>query len=530
MKKWKQMTAALLSVLLMAVVWAAPASAEGFAFNWDQDDENTDAPHCKSIFLLNLDTDTVAYALNPDEELPMASMTKIMSYIVAYETIPDIENTVITVPQSVEDELEGTGSSLAGVIVGEELTGLQLLYLMMVPSGNDAALTLAKYVDSLYESGQIEPKVDMPENGAAPASGEDSSSIPSSSPVSSEPDPSSSDVSGADGWQDGDPDSGDESGEDDPGKTDYTGESYFVQLMNEKAKELGCTHTHFTNAHGLHNDNHYSTAREMAEITKYAMTLPHFTEITGTGAYVKPATNMDSEEQVKYTTNKMLSNTIDEDTGISYYHQFTTGIKTGSHNEAGHCITASATAYGYTYIAVLMGDMEGYANGIHYEMLDARSLFRWSLSELEKKTVAVQGDVMSSVGLKYAWQKDELLLVAGQNASVMLPSSVDSSSIMVTADVPDTVEAPVRKGEQIGTATLSYAGEAIATVPLVAAESVSKSEALHVWEQGQAVLTAPWFLVIMAVIAALIIVYIILIILYRRKQRQLRKVRRFRDM
>lgn len=504
MKKWKRLTAMLLSVLMIAVIGAAPASAEGFAFNWDQDEDNPDGPHCKSIYLLNLDTDTVAYALNADEELPMASMTKIMSYIVAYENIPDIENTVITVPQSVEDDLEGTGSSLAGVIVGEELTGLQLLYLMMVPSGNDAALTLAKYVDSLYESGNL------------PADEEFDALANSDAAQTSSPSPSGEE--------------GEETDEDDYGKTDYTGESYFVYLMNEKARELGCSHTHFTNAHGLHNDNHYSTAREMAEITKYAMALPHFTEITGTGAYVKPATNMTSEEEVKYTTNKMLSNTIDEETGISYYHQYTTGIKTGSHNEAGHCLTASATAYGYTYIAVLMGDMEGYENDIHYEMLDARSLFRWALSELEKKTVAVQGDVMSSVGLKYAWQKDELQLVAGQNASVMLPSSVDSNSIVVTADVPDSVEAPIRKGEQIGTATLSYAGETIATVPLVASESVAKSEALEVWEQGQAVLTAPWFLVIMAVIAALIIVYIVLIILYRRKQRQLRKVRRFRDM
>lgn len=493
MKKIIRLAAFMLSVIIFAAGVAVPASAEGFTFNWDLDAENPDGPHCKSIFLLNLDTDTVAYALNADEELPMASMTKIMTYIVAYENIPDIENTVITVPQSVQDELEGTGSSLAGVVVGEELTGLQLLYLMMVPSGNDAALTLAKYVDSLYEQGKLEgtfvpdisPNVELDENGI---------------PVV-----------------------------DEHGKTDYAAESYFIQLMNEKAKELGLSHTHFTNAHGLHNDNHYTTAREMAEITKYAMTLPHFTEITGTGAYIKPVTNMSSEEQTKYTTNKMLSNTVDGETGISYYHQFTTGIKTGSHNEAGHCLTASATAYGYTYIAVLMGDMAGYENGIHYEMLDARSLFRWSLSELEKKTVAVQGDVMSSVSLKYAWQKDELLLVAGENASVMLPGSVDSNSILIDVDKPESVEAPIRKGEQIGTATLSYAGETIAVVPLVAAESVAKSEALQVWEQGQAVLTAPWFLVIMAVIAALIIVYIILILLYRRKQRQLRKVRRFRD-
>ena len=83
--------------------------------------------------MLNLDTHTAVYSNNADEQLPMASLTKIMSYIVAYETIPDIENAQITIPQSVVDELAGTGSSVAEFNVGETFTGLDLLYLMMVP-------------------------------------------------------------------------------------------------------------------------------------------------------------------------------------------------------------------------------------------------------------------------------------------------------------------------------------------------------------------------------------------------------------
>lgn len=533
MKNWKRRALALLIALTFLLPLAVPASAEGFAFNWDSDDNA--GPHCKSLILLNLDTDSVVYALNPDEELPMASMTKIMTYIVAYETIPDMENARITVPQSVKDDLDGTGSSMADVMVGEEFTGLQLLYLMMVPSGNDAALTLAKYVDSLYESGQL-----VPEETAAPAEEEDLSSQAegsqaaesagsesgvSSSSIPADTDPEADGADGADGTDGTD---GEDGGQAEFDGTDYTGQSYFVELMNKKAAELGCTHTHFTNPHGLYSPNHYTTAREMAVITKYAMTLPNFTEITGTLAYDQAATNM-QEERTVYTTNYMLSNYVSEG-GMTYYYQSATGIKTGSLQEAGHCLTASATAYGYTYIAVAMGDMEGYENGIHYEMLDVRSLFRWAVDSLEKKTLAVQGDVISSVGLKYAWNKDVLQLVAGENVAVMLPDSVDQSSILVTPDVPESVEAPIRKGEQIGTASLSYAGEVVATVPLVAAESVERSEAIHVWEQGKSVLTSPWFLVIMAVIAALLIVYIILILLYRRKQRQLRKVRRFRDM
>ena len=512
MKIRKRLAVLLLAIVTLASLLAVPASAEGFAFDWNIGDGNTE-PHCKALFLLNLDTDTAVYTMNANEPLPMASMTKIMSYIVAYENIPDIENVHITVPQSVDDELRDTGSSLATFTAGETFTGLDMLYLMMVPSGNNAALTLAKYVDALYPEEQARV---LNEAAANPT------------PVPT-PEPDEDDQ-WDDDWDD-DPDTDDgENGDFDP--VYYVGKSYFVELMNKKAQELGCTNTHFTNPHGLHHPDHYASARDMATITKYAMTLPNFTEITGTTAYnYHPVGSEDI--RTANTTNKMLTNYVDE-YGMTYYYQFATGIKTGSLDESGYCIASSATAYGYTYIAIAMGSPMYYSDGgrsyVHGEMLDCATLFRWSLSSLEKKTVAVQGEVMSSVNLKYAWKKDELLLVAGENASVMLPSEVNSTSILIDPDIPESVEAPIRKGEQIGTASLTYAGEVIATVPLVAAESVDRSEALHVWEQGQAVLRAPWFLVIMAVIVALVIVYIILILLYRRKQKQLRRVKRFRDM
>lgn len=493
----KKFFALLLAFMIILSGYIPAHATEGFTFNWDTDGENdSDHPHCKSLFLLNLDTDTVVYTHNPDEQLPMASMTKIMTYIIAYENIPDIEHANIVVPQSVADDLEGTGSSLAGIQVGEELTGYQLLNLLMVPSGNDAALTLMEYVDDLYASGKLVPKdAPDPEDPGAPE--DDTPAQPAEA-----------------GY-----------GE----SIDYSSSSHFVQLMNEKAQELGCKNTRFTNPHGLHDEGHYSTARDMATITKYALTLPNFAEITGQWIYEKPATNMEGERSLT-NTNKMLLNFEDPESGINYYYIYATGIKTGSHDEAGFCLTASATYYGYTYIAVAMGDMEGYSQGIHYEMLDIRTLFRWAFTSLEKKTIASQGDILSSVKLDYAFQKDELLLSAAENVSVMLPSSVDSSSIRVTVDKPESVQAPIRKGEVIGTATLSYVDETLATVPLVAAESVARSDLIAGWEQGRSLLTSPWFIAVMAAIGALVAVYLILVFVYRRKQRQLRRVKKFRDL
>ncbi len=482
----------LLTLLLcLGLVLGAclPAGAEGFPFNWDVDD-NT-APHCKSLLLYNLDTDAVVYALNPDERLPMASITKIMSYIVAYETIPDIENTVITVPESVDEELSGTGSSVAEFSPGEQFDGLTLLYLMMVPSGNNAALTLAKYVDSLYAAGKLTAE---------------------------------------DGWTPS-PAAGDEDSFD---PTDYTDSSYFVHLMNQKAAALGCTDTHFTNPHGLHNPDHYSTARDLAAITRYALTLPSFADITSTTAYAYYPKNDPEDERVANTTNRMLTNYLD-DSGNVYFYQFATGIKTGSLDESGYCIAASASAYGNTYIAICLGSPMVGENGeeinYHGEMVDAASLFRWALTTLEKKTLAVQGDVLSSIPLQYAWQKDELQLVAAQNVAAMLPADVETGSVLIHADVPEEgVEAPVERGTPLGTATFTYAGDEIATVELVAAVSVDRSEIIRLWDQGRDVLRAPWFQIILAVIGALIGIYILLILVYRRKQRQLRRVKRYRNL
>lgn len=499
-------TLSVLLALLCAVLFSLPASAEGFSFGWDTDSKNPDGPHCKAYLMLNLDTDTVVYAENADEPLPMASLTKIMSYIIAYENIPDIENAQITIPQSVVDELEGTGSSVAEFSVGETFTGLQMLYLMMVPSGNNAALTLAKYVDSLYASGGLQGDAASAESQEDPETASSGETQEQLAPAYGE--------EGFDG-------------------SDYTGRSTFVQLMNEKAAELGCTNTHFTNPHGLHNENHYSTARDMVTITEYAMSLPHFTEITSTTAYNYYPQENPEDIRTANTTNRMLTNILYAD-GVSYYYPYATGIKTGSHDQAGYCIVSSATYGGYTYVVACLGspsvDESGNSISLHGEMLDAATLFRWAFLNLGKMTIAAQGDVLADVPLEYAWQKDTLQLVAGENVSVMLPTSVDSSSIIVSTQVPDSVKAPVEKGEQVGTATMSYAGEVIATVPLVAAESVSRSEMLSFVTQGASVLTSPWFLIIMAVIVLLILLYIFLIFLYRRKQKKLRRVRKYRDM
>ncbi len=340
---------------------------------------------------------------------------------------------------------------------------------MMVPSGNDAALTLAKYVDALGITAD-DPTYD--ENG--------------------------------------------------------DGKMSFVELMNRKAAELGCTNTHFVNPHGLYDENHYTTAREMATITQYALTLPYFAEITSQLYYTQPPTNMTSEERTVTTTNRMLIESAAE------YYTYATGIKTGSLNESGYCIAASASYDGYSYLVVCLGspyiDADGNHIDYHGEMYDAATLFRWALTSIENKTIVMDGDLIAEVDLLYVWNKDRLQLLAKGNVTAMMPKDLDESEIKLSLDLPENVKAPVQKGDEVGTATYTYKGEVLATVPLVAAESVERSEIIQTIEQGKAILTAPWFLITAAIILVLLVAYVALAVVMNRKRRKMRRVKKYRDL
>lgn len=414
-------------------------------------------PNSEAIYMVSLDTGTVVYALNPDERRSMASLTKIMTYIVVSEAITDLKNTEITVPESVITELLDTWSSLAEIQAGETFSAYELLALMMIPSANDAALTLSKYVESLQTDGKT-----------------------------------------------------------------------FVDLMNEKAEALGCKDTHFTNPHGLYDEEHYTTAREMGMITQYALTLPYFAEISSQISYTLEPTEIVEEERDYTTTNRMLLNYEDE------YYTYATGIKTGSLNESGYCIAASGLYEGYSYLVICLGspmvDADGNPIDYHGEMYDAAELLRWAFLNIRSKTVASSGDLLGEVPLEYAWEKDRLQVVAAGNVVSMLPSTVADTAIKTTVDLPESVKAPVKKGDEIGTATFTYENEVIATVKLVAAESVERSEVVQTIEQSKEIASSPWFLITVSVLLALAVAYFCLFIALNRRRRKMRRVKKYRDM
>ena len=168
----------------------------------------------------------------------------------------------------------------------------------------------------------------------------------------------------------------------------------FVQKMNEYVKSLGCENTNFVNPDGLHDENHYTTAADMAKIALAAIHNPTFTKIADTVEY-------EYNGQKFYHTNLMLRKGF-----VSYYYKYAKGIKTGSTEEAGYCVVTTASKDGYNYLAVVLGapvidyNKDGYVEKCSF--IDAATLFDWAFSQLKYSTVLEKARLLMRFLLKMA--------------------------------------------------------------------------------------------------------------------------------
>ncbi len=298
----------------------------------------------------------------------------------------------------------------------------------------------------------------------------------------------------------------------------------FVDMMNSKAEELGCKSTHFANPHGLNDPNHYTTVSDMAKITKYALKMPEFESISN-----MTSSDCLGEDRYLITTNSM----IDQTRGGKYYYEYAKGIKTGSTgNDSGYCLVSTAEKDGYTYLCVAYGAKyeneeteEYYENGA---MIDSKNLYEWAFDNLKIKTVIDKNDLVKEVDLRFAWNKDSLQLSPAETYSTILPDDIQMSSIDRVYDLPESIEAPVKAGDKIGTVTLSYANQKLGTVDLIASETVERSELLIAFDFLQKMVTSLWFMITVVVIVGFFLVYMILAALYNRKKKNQRPVKKYR--
>lgn len=326
-----------------------------------------------AAILVNMEDGRVLYEKNADARRAIASTTKIMTGTVALESLP-LDQTITASKHATE-----AGESEIWLVPGEKLSVEDLLYALLVKSGNDAAVALAE---------------------ASAGS-----------------------------------------------------EKAFVERMNAKAAELSMKNTHFANPHGLDVADHYSSARDLSILGRYAMQSEVFRTVVGTAKTTIPWPG--------HTYDRVLTNHNTLVGKIPYV----TGIKTGYTGKAGYCLVASGTRDGVSMVTVILGEPTKASVDS-----DTLKLLEYGFSKYRRVVLAEKGVGMAQVDVPYHFH-DQMRLVtdARLEKTVYVGDKVGR-----TVSVQSELRLPLATGDVVGTVSYEIEGRAAGTVDLVATRSIEK--------------------------------------------------------
>jgi D-alanyl-D-alanine carboxypeptidase (penicillin-binding protein 5/6) len=228
-------------------------------------------------------------------------------------------------------------------------------------------------------------------------------------------------------------------------------EASFAILMNEQAQKLGMDNTNFVNATGMPDDGHEASANDLAKLARAI--------IKNSGAYY----DLYAEKEFTYNNitqgnrNALLATdpTVD-------------GLKTGHTDAAGYCLVASSNREGMRLISVIMGTKSQQARADQ-----SRELLNWGFGHFTTVTKAPAGQFVSKLPVWFG-EADEVELATGDHLQI-LTSKTQKNKITTVVDIPDSIEAPIKKGQQIGQMMAVIDGKAVASVPIVATTDVEQS-------------------------------------------------------
>lgn len=291
----------------------------------------------------------------------------------------------------------------------------------------------------------------------------------------------------------------------------------FVQMMNERAGQLGAKNTFYTNPTGIHDDNMKTTARDVALISKHALSLPLFAEAAASKSYEMPATNM-SQERVLYSRNALVSKKYDP----SYYLDKATGLNVGYTPQGGYCIAASAADGELTYIAVVMNASKNEDEEI-MSYKNARELFTWAFKSYGYTEVLSQKSVMYEIPISLSSATDHVIAQPASELSAYLPSDIDKNDIVYqkTLNVEE-LTAPVKKGDVIGSVVVSYEDKILGSADLVCASDVDRSNFLYILSQIETFTGSRFFRGTLISIVVLSVLYVLGNAFYRARKNRLR--------
>ena len=284
----------------------------------------------------------------------------------------------------------------------------------------------------------------------------------------------------------------------------------FLETMNSYVASLGCKDTVLKSVMGFDANGQYTTAKDISVIMADVVKIPLFMEIFGAKTYTVEATNLSSARS--YVTGNRLQVSTS-----MYYYSYVSGGKSGATEEAGYCTISTATKDGYTYLAVVLKGDSVTEGGVttNYSMADAKTLFKWAFNNIKFKVVATQSQIVSVVDVIAGSESDHVSLSPAHDISTLVPALADENGVLIEPieeTMPEKLLAPVKKGDVICEAKILYAGEEVARVELVAAETVNLSVPRLVLEKIKDVLKSKIFIAVLVILAALILIYIVFVI------------------
>lgn len=371
-------------VLLLAFVAGVTLSSVGnytTFYRFYSDTFASESKPYRAMVVIEPRSQKVLNGYEENTRLPMASTTKIMTAIIVIESIEDL-NMVVPMPKEAIG-IEGTSIYLRD---GESLSIKDLLYGLILASGNDCATALAVLCAGNEEA--------------------------------------------------------------------------FVEKMNAKAKELGLENTHFCNPHGLHDNNHYTTALDLAKITAYALRNDKFVDFVSTKRHTIEKT---AETEARYLKNKQKL-LFDEDLNSGSLQ--ITGVKSGFTPEAGRCLVTSA----------YQGDMEAVCVVLNCpEMFEeSEKLILKAFEEYDYVTITEPYVYLSNI--KVLNGDFDSINVYAENGFAY-PVKKTGEDILNVEIVPESnLQAPIEEGEQVGEVKVYINGEEKFSTPILSMENVKSTQ------------------------------------------------------
>ncbi len=314
---------------------------------------------------------------NAEAPLPMASTTKVMTALLA------LESGDLDAPVTCSRNAFGVPGTSIYLSEGETLTLREMLYGLMLASGNDAATAIAEHI-----GGSV---------------------------------------------------------------------SDFCAMMTARAAELGCKHTVFLTPHGLPCEGHYTTAHDLALIAREAMTHPEFREIVGTSRATIPWESR-GYDRVLNNKNRLLTT-----------YEGATGIKTGYTKKAGRCLVFGAERDGMRIIGVVLNCWDWFN--------EAARLMDVAFERYEAVTMLHAGESVATLDVLHADGCTVEAVLSADLTGVVAKGSIPQVEI----DLPDSLEAPVQKGQVLGTARLLSGGVTMAEASLLASGDAARDDFPSRW-------------------------------------------------